>query len=208
MADDRLQELLQLAGIHPSDGQAGQATAWLRGAIKDLRHDNGTPVKRPLASHHNDLLTDIEKTAKKLIKRLERLRRYPHSQHAFWRCRAFGPIYNDRVEVREVLSTLEAIVLAANLAKDRHQGRPREARKQHVVDLAFAFFVRFSPRAPSGTPTGAFAKFARKFYFAVVDSDAEQDGGLDRQIRQALTRLPIELERARQKSGKKSRVSS
>jgi hypothetical protein len=56
-----------------------------------------------------------------------------------------------------------------------------------VVDLAFAFFVRFSVHEPSGTATGAFAKFARKFYAHVTGVDPEQHRGLDRQIRQAVT---------------------
>jgi hypothetical protein len=36
------------------------------------------------------LLADIEKTAKILIKRIERLRRFPFSQHTFWHSEAFG----------------------------------------------------------------------------------------------------------------------
>ena len=75
-----------------------------------------------------------------------------------------------------------------------------------MVDLAFAFFVRFSLYQVSGTLTGSFAEFAREFYRAAMDIDPEQHGGLDRQIRQALTRLPIE--RARQKSFEKSEVLS
>jgi hypothetical protein len=126
----------------------------------------------------------------------------------FWHSSAFGPVYRDRVEVDEVLSTLETVVRAADTAKDRRQGRRREVGKQHVVDLAFAFFVRFSTHRPSGTSTGAFARFARTFYAAVTGVDPEKHGGLDRQIRQALTRLPIERERAQRKSGEKPRVSS
>jgi hypothetical protein len=178
----------------------------LSDALKALRHGDKAVVKRPLPADHNALLTDIEKSAKKVIKKLERLRRYPFSQHTFWRSRAFGPVHYDRVEVREVFSTLETIIAAAEAAKDRRRGRRRKARKQQVVDLAFGFFVRFSPRAPSGTPTGAFATFARQFYSTALGSDPERDGGLDRQIRQSLTRLPIE--RARRKSRKKSSVSS
>jgi hypothetical protein len=54
-----------------------------------------------------------------------------------------------------------------------------------MVNLAFGFFVRFSPRRPSGSPTGAFATFAREFYSAATGVDAEDHGGLDRQIRHA-----------------------
>src|SRR5262249_1155860 len=142
-----------------------------------------------------------------LIKRIERLRRYPFSQHIFWRSKAFGPVYYDRVEVREVLSTLEAIVLATDMAKDRRRGRRRETGKQQVVDLAFDFFERFSPRPRSGTPTGAFAAFAREFYSAAIGHDSEQDGGLDRQIRQA-ARILIKRQSTQRKSTKKPRYSS
>ena len=79
---------------------------------------------------------------------------------------------------------------------------------RHVADLAIAFFVRFSPYKASGTRTGSFAKFARNFYSAAIEADPEQHGGLDRQIRQALTCLPIERERARRKSFEKPKVSS
>jgi len=48
-------------------------------------------------------LNDIEKSAKTLIKRIEQLQRHPASSRAFWRSTVFGPVYFDRVEVREVL---------------------------------------------------------------------------------------------------------
>jgi hypothetical protein len=205
LADERIRELLQLAGVPPSDKKAA---AWLSSAIKGLRRDDKSHVKRPLPADHNALLIEIKKSAKTLIQRLERLRQYPVSQHSFWRCKAFGPVYNDRVEIREVLSTLETIVLAADMAKDRRRGRRRETRKQQVVDLAFAFFVRFSPYQVSGTPTGRFAKFARSFYSAAIGVDPDEHSGLDRQIRQAQTRLAIELARPRRKSHEKSTDSS
>lgn len=203
MADDGIRELLRLAGVPPSDKKAA---AWLSNAIEGMRHDGKVTIKRPLPADHNALLIDIEKSAKKLIKHLERLRRYPFSQYIFWRSKAFGPVYYDRVEVREVLSALEAIVLATDMAKERRRGRRRETGKQHVVDLAFAFFEQFSPRTPSGTPTGPFGTFAHAFYSLATGVDPEQNGGLERQIRQALTRLPVE--HARRKSSEKSKVSS
>src|SRR5262245_6500427 len=96
---------------------------------------------------------------------------------------------------------------AADMAKDRLQGRRREAGKQHVVDMALGFFHRFSPHSPSGTPTGAFATFAREFYSAAIGSDPERYGGLDRQIRQA-ARSFIKRQPAQRKSVKKPRHSS
>jgi hypothetical protein len=203
LADDGIEELLRMAGVSPSNKKA---TAWLSSAIKGVWR-NDKAAEKPLPADHNALLTDIEKSAKELIKRLERLRRNPFSRHTFWRCKAFGPVYNDRVEVREVLSTLETIVLAADMARDRRRGRRRKTREQQVVDLAFAFFVRFSPYQVSGTPTGRFAKFARSFYSAAIRVDPDKHR-LDRQIRQAQTRLAIESERARRKSHEKSTDSS
>ena len=204
MADNVLQQLLQFAGIPASDKKA---TAWLSNALDGVRRTDRAG-KRPLPADHNALLTDIEKSAKKLIKHLERPRRYPLSRHTFWRSKAFGPVHKDRVEVREVLSALEMIVLAADMAKDRRRGRRRESGKQQVIDLAFAFFVRFSPHRPSGTPTGAFATFARAFYSVATGADPEQHVGLDRQIRQAQKRLSIERQRAQRMSAEKSIVLS
>ena len=204
LTQDDIPHLLKLAGISTSHKEA---VAWLSDAIEGARFTYRIK-KRPLAADHNALLADIEKSAKKLIKGIERLRRHPSSQHAFWRSAVFGPVYFNRVELPEFLPTLKNVVLAAVMAKDPRQGRRGEVGKQHVVDLAFGFFVRFSPRRPSGTPTGAFATFAREFFSAATGVDLEQHGGLDRQIRQALTRLSIERQRARQKSGEKPRHSS
>jgi hypothetical protein len=203
LTENNIRQLLQLAGSPPSDEKAA---AWLNEAIQGARTILRAAAQRPLPADHNDLLADIEKSAKELTKRIQRLRRHPFSWYAFWRSSVFGPVHLDRVEVREVLSTVENIIRAADTAKDRRKGRRREIGKQHVVDLAFAFFVRFSPEKPSGTPTGAFAKFARAFYGAVTELDTED--GLDRQIRQAVTRLPIEGQRAQRKSVQKPRDSS
>ena len=205
MTENSIPHLLKLAGVPSSDKAA---VDWLSKAIAGARYNYAAAKERPLSADHNELLAEIEKSAKKLIKGIERLRRHPASWRAFWRSSVFGPVYLDRVELREVLSTLENIVRAADAAKDRRQGRRREAGKQHVVNLAFGFFVRFSPHRPSGTPTGAFAEFARTFYVAVTGVDREKHGGLDRQIRQALTRLSIERQRARRKSGEKPKASS
>ena len=99
---------------------------------------------------------------------------------------------------------LEKVVNAADASKDPERGRRREAGKQHAVDRALGFFDRFSPLEPSGTPTGAFAQFAREFYSAVTGVDPDKHRGLDRQITQAVKRLPIERKRlrARRKSVK------
>jgi hypothetical protein len=200
-----IQHLLQLAGVSPSDGAAA---SWLSEAIEGARASYKVAEQRPHSADHNELLADIEKSAKELTKRVERLRRHPFSWRAFWRSRAFGPVYGNRIEVDAVLDALQTVVRAADMARDPRQGRRPEVGKQHVVDLALAFFVRFSRHRASGTATGAFARFARAFYAAVIEGEPERYSGLDRQIRQAATRLPVEPQRARRKSGKKPRVPS
>jgi hypothetical protein len=189
---DLIPDLLKLAGIPPSDNAAA---AWLSNAIAGAQHSFAAGA-RPLPADHNALLADIEKSAKQLNKRIVRLRQHPASWRAFWRSSVFGPVYLDRMEIREVLATIEDIEHAAGAAKINRQGRPRAATKQHVTNLAFAFFVRFSPHQVSGTATGTFAGFARAFYAAATGTDPEQHGGLDRQIREAQKRLPIERQRA------------
>jgi hypothetical protein len=197
----RIGELLRLAGVPPSLDK--EAAAWLSDAIELAQSIDRAVKQRPLPVDHNDLLADIEKSAKELTKRIERLRWHPVTRHAFWRSSVFGPVHHNRVEVHDVLSTLEKVVTAAGTAKDRSKGRRREFGKQRVVDMAFSFFVRFSAHTPSGTPTGAFATFAREFYSAVTGVDPEKrGGGIERQITQAVTRLPIEHQRAQRKSAK------
>jgi hypothetical protein len=194
---ESIPRLLELGGVSRSNKEAA---AWLREAIEGARGSYRAGKNRPLATDHNDLLADIEKSAKELIKRIERLRQHPVTWHAFWHCSVFGPVFNNRVEVPEVLATLGKIVSAADAAKDRRKGRRREVGKQHVVDLAFGFFVRFSPHTSSRTATGLFAEFARAFYAAVTSTQPGERGDLDRQIRQAAKRLPMERERAQRKS--------
>lgn len=131
LSENSIERLLQVAGVSPSDKKA---EAWLRQALTGARSSYQAAEQRPIAADHNNLLADIEKTAKQLIKRIERLRRYPVSWYAFWRFSPFGPVYLDRVELQEALSTLENIVSAAAAAKDPRKGRRGEAGKQHVVD--------------------------------------------------------------------------
>ena len=184
-----LRDLLQLAGIPPSDKKAAK---WLEEAVQGARSVRRLAKKRPLPADHNDHLVKVSKRAKDLIKELERLRLQPLCWDAFWTSGVFSPVSLNQLERPDVISTLENIARAAEHARDRRWGPPGKAGKQHVVDFAFAFFARFSPKKPSGTPTGAFAKFAREFYGVVTGADAEKDGGLDRQIRQAAARLQHE----------------
>jgi hypothetical protein len=191
---DSIGDLLRLARVPPSNKKAA---AWLKDAIASARSSYEVAERRPLPANHNALLADIEKSAQDLRQRIHRLRQHPVSWHAFWHARAFGPVRADRHEIPEVASILARVEKAAAASKDFSRGRRREAGKQHVVDRAFGFFVRFSPLEPSGTATGAFAQFARDFYSTVTGADPEEHRGLDRQIRQTVKRLPIERKRLR-----------
>ena len=203
LAENRIRELLQLAGVPASDKKAA---AWLKAAIAGAKENYQAAQERPLSADHNAMLADIEVAAKKLTKRLERLRQHPVTRRSFWHSSAFGPVLYDRFEIPDVLTALESIIGAAGSAKDRRPGRRREAGNQHVVNLALGFFERFSPHRPSGTTTGVFAKFAREFYFTAIGVHAKQHGGLDRQIR-AAARLFTDRQ-AQRKSAQKSRQSS
>jgi hypothetical protein len=223
--EEEFKHLLQLAGAPASDERA---MSWLRDALVAAQAFNRAAKQRPLSADHNDLLADVAKKARELAKQLQRLRRQPNSWHAFWRSvepqtassftrravaeddvkRAFRePVDRARVGADEVLSILKNVERAAQTARDRRKGRPRVVGKQHVVDLAFAFFVRYSPLEPSGTPTGTFARFARAFYAAAIKLDPDDDDGLDRQIRTA-SASPVERERATQMSTRHRNKSS
>ena len=184
MAENRIRELLKLAGVPKSDRKA---VAWPNAALDGAMHNYQAAQERPRALDHNALLAEIESAAKKLTRILERLRKHPAAYRGFWHSSVFGPVLNDRFEVKDVLETIDKIICAANEAKDPRKGRGRQTGKQHVVDLALGFFERFSPHKPSGTTTGKFSKFARQFYSAVTGRNPEKDG-LDRQIRHAISR--------------------
>jgi hypothetical protein len=182
MAENRIPELLRIAAVDQSDRKA---VAWLSAALAGAKDNYQAAETRPRALDHNELLYDIERAAKKLTKKLKRLDSYPPVYRDFWRSSVFGPVFNGRFEIKEVLETIDKIIRAANSAKDPRKGRRRQIGKQHVVNLALGFFKRFSPHKPSGTTTGKFAKFAREFYSAAIGRDPEADG-LDRQITNAV----------------------
>jgi hypothetical protein len=62
MSEDKTSDLLQLAGVPSSDRKAA---AWLREAIAGARSSHKIAKERPLAVNHNELLADIETTARK-----------------------------------------------------------------------------------------------------------------------------------------------
>lgn len=166
MAGNQIRELLQLADVTPSDKKA---TDWLSKAIEGARHNYESAKKRPLPADHNALLIDIEKSAKKLIKRIERLRRHPTSYRAFWRSSVFGPVHLDRFEVPEVLAALEKIEGAAGAAKDRRQiwplpsssGSHRTSRAALALARLPRLPVNFTALRPGWTPSGTAALTAK-----------------------------------------------
>ena len=211
-----IDELLRLAGVASSDEKA---VSWLEEALRGATAIYRAARRRPLPADHDKLLIDIAKQARKLSKLLHRLQ--PSSWYEFWVSfehsrpntgrmvehdddenskrllqRMAVRRRRDRAESDDRLSIVRRIERAAETAvRAKDTGRPTEIGKQRVVDLALAFFLRNSPIKPSGTRTGAFAKFARAFFVAATKLDLERHGGLDRQIRQALKALPAERQR-------------
>jgi hypothetical protein len=203
-ADDAtLDELLPFAGVSP---EAAAARRWLDDALRaargtldpQLAATGLTPVLRPSPARHNAPLKKIERDAARLIAALERLRRHPYAHASFWRFRAFGPVYANEFERAGVMPTLTNIREAARKAQIRRAGRPRDVRKQHIVDLALAFCARFSPDTPSSDINNFFPCFAERFFECATGLSVEDKGcGIDRQIRAAIRRLPIEMGRAK-----------
>jgi hypothetical protein len=208
--EKQLKELLELAEVRWSNTGA---RSWLQSALLAAGALNPTKKKegqRPLPTDHSERMADIARAASKLNRELVRLRSHPYSWAAFWRAvetrlKNISVIMDEedfsryrarsgRLDDRTCLATLGHLASAAEAAKESRMGRPLAAEKQHIVDLAFGFFARYSPLKPSGTHTGAFGEFARAFHAAAIKRDA---GDLDRQIRVAMSRLPIQEERAR-----------
>jgi hypothetical protein len=124
--------------------------------------------------------------------------RHPYAHGGFWRSKAFGPVYANEFERAGVMATLTSVRAAARKAQIRRTGRPRNVRKQHIVDLALAFCARFSLDTPSSDINNFFPRFAKRFFDQATGLSVEDRGcGIDRQIRVAIRRLPIEMERAK-----------
>jgi hypothetical protein len=198
-SEDPIDELLRLAGV--STGNLA-ARRWIETALDVARGTrepqlSATCVPRPTPATQNAPLDKIERASGKLIAAVEQLRRHPYSHASFWRFAAFGPVYDDRFERPDVMRTLKNIRDAARKARVSRTGRPRNVRKQQIVDLALVFCARFSPERPSSDVNNFFPPFAERFFQLATDPSARgTPNGVDRQIRQALKRLPIEKERA------------
>ena len=95
------------------------------------------------------------------------------------------------------MPTLTNIRDAARKARVSRTGRPRNFRKQQIVDLALAFCARFSPKRPSSDVNNFFPPFAERFFELATDLSVGGTGhGIGRQVKVALKRLPVEAERA------------
>ena len=139
----------------------------------------------------------IDRASDRLIAALEQLRRHPYAHASFWRFEAFRPVYASEFERADVIATLTNIRDAARKARVSRTGRPRNFRKQQIVDLALAFCARFSPKTPSNDVNNFFPPFAERFFELSTESSVGGPGhGISRQVRVALKRLPVEMERA------------
>ena len=195
--DDRtIDALLRLATVST---ERPAARRWLESALAAAR---GTfeprHIPQPTPAKHNAPLDKIEQACEQLIADLTQPTRHPHAYASFWRFAAFGPVYENEFERAGVIPTLAMIRDAARSARIRRTGRPRNFRKQHIVDLALAFCARFSPKKPSSDVNNFFPAFAERFFEFATGLSVEDKGcGIDRQVRAAIRRLPIETERAK-----------
>jgi hypothetical protein len=136
-----------------------------RGALEPRLAATGAGrVPHPSPVKHNAPLDKIERASERLIAALEQLRRHPYTHASFWSSGAFGPVNAGELERAGVTRTLTNIRDAARKARVRKTGRPRNFRKQHIVDLALAFCVRFSPKRPSNDVNNFFPPFAERFF--------------------------------------------
>ena len=130
--DDGINELLRLAGVSTEDAAARR---WLESALVAARSSiDPRRVSRPSPAKHNAQLEKIERASKRLITTLEQLRRHPHAHQSFWSFAAFGPVYDSKFERAGVMPTLTTVREAARKGRVSKTGRPRNVRKQEVVE--------------------------------------------------------------------------
>jgi hypothetical protein len=80
----------------------------------------------------------------------------------------------------------------------REQNWPTTKFPQAAYCRLGAFCARFSPDTPSSDINNFFPRFAERFFECVTGLSVEDKGcGIDRQVRAAIRRLPIETERAK-----------
>jgi hypothetical protein len=181
-----LTKLLSLAEV-PTE-QQDEAREWLCLLLQVSQVDPW--IERPIPIVHNEPLEAIESAAKALLVGLQKLHEQPHAFMGFWsdnpRFEAgFNPPATDleRFESKFVINTIEKIATSAKAAKDKSRHRPRDRRKQGIVNTAAGFFEKFSLLPLSGTPTSPFAAFARAFYAEVTGVEGEN---IDKLIRRTV----------------------
>jgi len=196
-------ELLRLAGISTENSAARR---WLESALDaargtldpQLAATGVTPAPRPCPAKHNAPLEKIEQAGDQLIAAIKELRHHPYAHASFWRFAAFGPVYTNEFERPDIISTMTNVHDAARQARVNKIGRPRNFRKQQIVNLALAFCARFSPKPPSSDVNNFFPRFAERFFeHATRLSIDDKNQGIDRQVRAALRRLPLEKVRTK-----------
>ncbi len=149
--------LLRLASVST---ERPAARRWLESALVAARGTfeprllatGAKRIPQPTPAKHNAPLDKIEHACDQLVAALTQPTRHPHAYASFWRFTTFGPVYENEFERAGVIPTLAMIRDAARSARIRRIGRPRNFRKQHIVDLALAFCARFSPKKPSKIP--------------------------------------------------------
>jgi hypothetical protein len=198
--DGTIDELLRLAGVSLEHSKARR---WLESALAAARGEprlaatGATRISQPSPAEHNAPLDKIARAGDRLIAALEQLRRHPHAHASFWRFAAFGPVYANKFERPDIMGTLTNIRDGARQARVNRTGRPRNFRKQQIVDLALAFCARFSPKRPSTDVNNFFPPFAERFFELSTGFSVEDQGhGIGRQITVALRRLRLEKQRA------------
>ena len=168
--DGTIDELLRLAGVST---EASAARCWLKSALaaargqleRRLAATGATRVPLPSPAKHNAPLDKVEQATDRLIAALEELRRHPHAHASFWRFEAFGPVCASELERADAIPTLTNIRDAARKARVSRTGRPRNFRKQQIVDLALAFCARFSPKRPSNDVNNFFPPFVCEVHY-------------------------------------------
>jgi hypothetical protein len=201
--DAMLDELLPLAGVSPKPAAArrwlNDALIAARGTLDPKLAATGlTPAPQRSPARHNAPLKKIERDAARLTATLAQLRHHPYAHASFWRFKAFGPVYANEFERAGVMPTLTNIRAAARKAQIRRTGRPPNVPKQHIVDSALAFCARFSLNTPTSDVNNFFPYFAERFFEHATGLSVEDKGcGIEGQIRVAIRRLPIEMERAK-----------
>jgi hypothetical protein len=179
-----INELLDLAGVKTPNPRAEH---WIADAVAGAQGiANGNGQSPP--AEQNASIDSVKREAGRLISALEKLEQHSHADSRF----------RSRFKNVEILkSTLAQVRSAADTARIRKIGRPRNLRKQQIVNFALAFCARFSKVYPSSDQGNFFPSFAERFFELSTGSSTEIRGnGIDRQIRVALKRLPMEKERA------------